>query len=92
MSIDEVNDPRFSDDFLKRLTLDYTTIRRKLVIYYEREFPYTIAGWEETYPDGFGENALQLTTTAVRTHSIKLDYWNHNALENSHLRKSLGLD
>lgn len=45
-------------------------------IYFETNFPYKITSWEETYPDGFGENVQMLTTTLDK--NIMNNYWNKN--------------
>jgi hypothetical protein len=75
-----------------RFKLIYPKEQRELVIYYEKSFPYTIRGWEETYPDGFGSNKKTLTTRAVLKKSLLVDYWNHNAVADSVYRDSLDLN
>jgi hypothetical protein len=71
--------------------IDYVDLDRNVVIYYEPEFPWQITAWEETYRDGAGSNARTLTTKAVLTHSLMLDYWLHNAVADSIYREQLGL-
>jgi hypothetical protein len=65
------------------LRVDYPPLGRTLVIYYEPEFPHVIQAWEET------EGPFR--TTAVRTHAIIDDYWNHNSAEDGAYREALGL-
>jgi hypothetical protein len=71
-------------------TLDYDVIQRKIAIRFEREFPYRIVSWEETQPGGFDGSPL-LTTKAVATKSLMLDYWKRHGNADSHYRKELGL-
>jgi hypothetical protein len=71
-------------------TLDYAAIPRKLVIRFEREFPYKIVSWEETQPGAFDGSPL-LTTKAVATGSLYLDYWRRHGNADAHFRKELGL-
>ena len=65
------------------LRVDYPPLGRTLVIYYEPEFPHVIQAWEET------EGPFR--TTAVRTHAIIDDYWNHNSAQDGAYREALGL-
>ena len=73
-------------------TLDYPESRRTLSIQFRESFPHEILGWEEAYRSGFGTSAKRLTTRAVRTHSVQLDYWTRNRNADLPLRKELGLD
>lgn len=73
-------------------TIEYKNLKRRLVIKFEPAFPHRILGWEESYPSGFGSGAEMMTTTAVKTHSMKIDYWNKNANSHAHLREELGLE
>lgn len=72
-------------------TISYKDIRRTLSIEFEKSFPHRILAWQETQPSGFGPNAKLMTTRAVKTHSIKTDYWSKHKLSDSHLRDELGL-
>jgi hypothetical protein len=74
-----------------KYTIQYNDDDRILVIYFQKEFPYQILKWEETYMDGFGQDAKKLTTKAERHRSIMIDYWNKNKPTDTHLRESLGL-
>jgi len=71
--------------------ITYADLQRTLSIRFEKEFPFRIQGWEESGPDGWGKKRQMLTTIARRTHSIQLDYWNHNSVSDEILRKELGL-
>jgi hypothetical protein len=71
-------------------TLDYAAIPRKLVIRFEEAFPYKIVSWEETQPGAFNGSPL-LTTKAVATRSLMLDYWKRHDNADAHFRKELGL-
>jgi hypothetical protein len=71
------------DHPLVALEIRYPALGRDLVIYYEPDFPYVIQAWEE--------NVGPQRTTAVRTHAIIDDYWNHNAASDMAYRDALGL-
>jgi len=72
--------------------IHYPAYNRTLKIYFTDGFPYEIKGWEETYPDGFGNNKKILQTIAVRKKIIWLDYWSHNKNSDSTYRESLQLN
>lgn len=76
---------------LVRYKLEYPKSERTLSIDFEKGFPHRIQGWSETYRDGFGPRAQVLTTTAVRTNELMIDYWRHNAIVDDSLRRQLGL-
>jgi len=71
-------------------TLDYSTIPRKPSIRFEAMFPYRIVSWEETQPGAFDGSPL-LTTKAVATRSLMLDYWKRHDNADAHFRKELGV-
>ena len=71
-------------------TLEYASLPRKLVIRFEKAFPWKIASWEETQPGAFDGSPL-LTTKAVATGSLMLDYWRRHGNADAHYRKELGL-
>jgi hypothetical protein len=77
-----------SEDGQKTYTLSYPDLNRTLTITYEKEFPYSILSWEETYPDG----GAVLTTKAKRIKQIKSDYWNRSSNSDAYLRAELGLE
>lgn len=69
----------------------YQTIPRKLVIKFEKAFPYKITEWEETSEMDKGADQSVLTTRAVLTHVMLVDYWNKRSVADSKYRKKLGL-
>ncbi len=82
---------------LQAYTLAYSSTKRTLTIVFEQDFPYLIAGWEDTY-DGqmrFGNqtygSAKPLTTRAIRTSTLKSDYWQRHTRPDSVLRRQLGV-
>ena len=79
------------DKGVQLYTIQYPLIQRTLQIYFRADFPHEIIGWQETYPDGFGNNKKMLTTKAVRKKIIWLDYWKHNANADSTYLDSLQL-
>lgn len=81
---------RTMEGSLNVYTIDYKNIKRKLVIRFEQKFPYAIVSWDETQPGAFGDSPL-LTTKAVKTNSILLDYWNKHSEADADYRKQLGL-
>ncbi|TGE28098.1 hypothetical protein [Hymenobacter metallicola] len=74
-------------------TISYPApLDRTLVIYFTKSFPYTILGWEETYPDRAGTaQPVRLTTRATRRKTILLDYWRTHSNADLRWRDSLGL-
>jgi len=72
-------------------TIDYQRVERTLTIQFEKAFPHRIISWEEKTKSGFGSKAKLMTTRAVKTHSLKTDYWSKNKLSDSHFREELGL-
>ncbi len=79
-----------SDGREKVYSLDYSAIPRKLTIRFEAAFPYRIVSWEETQPGAFDGSPL-LTTKAVATKSLMLDYWKRHGNADAHFRKELGV-
>lgn len=71
-------------------SLAYSAIPRKLSIRYEAAFPYKIVSWEETQPGAFDGSPL-LTTKAVATRSLMLDYWKRHGNADAHYRRELGV-
>jgi hypothetical protein len=64
--------------------------KRSLAIYFDTEFPFSIYGWEENYPEGFGSGDYS-KTTARRINSIKSPYWQKNSNVDEQLRDQLGI-
>ena len=89
--LQEITDKALSEATIQMYSIDYENIERKLSIKFEKNFPHRILAWEESYPSGFGKNVKILTTRAVKTHSIKSNYWARNKLSDSYLRDELGL-
>lgn len=78
-------------DTLRRYTVRYREGGRSLAIDFRAAFPHRITGWSESYLDGFGASARMLTTRAVSTNSLMIDYWKHNHSQDTALRRALGL-
>jgi len=76
---------------METYTLKYKNLKRTLTIHFDSTFPYTIHSWEEEVPGGFGPDSPMLTTRAVKTHSILLDYWNKHGNADAGYRKKLGV-
>jgi len=71
-----------------KYTLEYSDLARKLVIYYESNFPHKIIEWEETY---IGLKGNSLTTKAKLKENLQIAYWKHNSVGDSTYRKLLGI-
>ncbi|MGB0871100.1 MAG: septum formation inhibitor Maf [Flavobacteriales bacterium] len=71
--------------------LFYPKLKRSLEITFEKQFPYQILEWKETYKSGFDDNAKVLTTTGKKIKTLKVDYWNKHHNKDAYLRKQLGL-
>lgn len=80
-----------SDLQAMRYSIQYKNQQRVIDIYFTEKFPFSILGWEESYPDGFGQDKKVLTTRAIRNKVLLSDYWNHHNTIDAGLRDSLGL-
>ncbi|TAE54520.1 MAG: hypothetical protein EAZ89_06545 [Bacteroidetes bacterium] len=87
----EVEATRSEENGLAVYSVTYPAAGRSLTIRYQKEFPYQIESWEETYPDGWAPDSPKLTTRATLNKRIKLDYWTHNHNTDAPLRAELGL-
>lgn len=81
-----------TENQLMSYSVQYQSQQRTLTIYFNEHFPYNIAGWEESYLDGFGKDKKVLTTKAVKNKTLIIDYWNHHNNSDAALRDSLGLN
>jgi hypothetical protein len=79
------------DSGVQMYTIHYPGAQRTLQIYFQSAFPHEILGWQENYPDGFGNNKKMLITKAVKKKTAWLDYWKHNALADTTYRDTLQL-
>ena len=73
---------------LQSYTIKFPKLDRTLEIVFEKEAPYQIIGWVDSYPSAFDKEIRK--TVAVRTHSLVSAYWNQNSLQDMALRKELG--
>ncbi len=73
---------------IKVYVIDMPSLQRKFVIKFEKNFPYKILGWEDSYP---GFDGVVLTTTAVKNKEMLLDYWRTHNNADRVLREQLGL-
>lgn len=71
--------------------INYPDLDRTLSITFNKEFPYEILQWEESYSSGWGPSAKSLTTKATRIKTLKTDYWTKHNKVDLQLRKELGL-
>jgi hypothetical protein len=74
-------------DSTVRYTITYADTKRTLALEFEKNFPYKILSWEET----FSERNQLMTTSGRLEKTILLDYWTKNKNEFQYLRDSLGL-
>lgn len=74
------------EDFIY-FSISYPTLKRKLAIQLDKEFPYTINSWEET----FTQRGKELTTKATKIKTIQSAYWNKNGVTDKKERQELGL-
>ena len=73
---------------IKVYVIDMPSLQRKLIIRFEKTFPYKILGWEDSYP---GFDGVVLTTTAIKNKELLLDYWRTHNNSDRVLREQLGL-
>ncbi|MCF8233234.1 MAG: hypothetical protein K9G67_04720 [Bacteroidales bacterium] len=71
--------------------LYYPETERKLIVRFEKHFPFRILGWEETYKAAWGGQEKFYTTTARLIDYIHTDYWNQNKNKDEMVREELGL-
>ena len=71
--------------------INFPDEQRTLRIYFEKDFPYRIQKWEETYRGLTNQKAKVLTTKAVRTHTIMDPYWRHHTNKDRRRLDALGL-
>lgn len=69
-------------------TISYTSIERIVRFKFEKNFPYRILAWEETY----NERGKSMKTEATLEKSIRLDYWNKNKPKDSLLLQQIRSD
>lgn len=79
---------RDEDSNQSEIEVAYSDINRKLIIRFQKFFPYEILSFEEIWTR---ENGQEEITKAVRTHVKMSDYWNQNKTSFEPLRKELGL-
>ena len=76
---------------VRTYTITYPELNRTLQLHFEGTSPYTIQGWTESYPSGFGPGAQVLTSTARLIRQLNTAYWGQNSNKDLILRDSLGL-
>ena len=76
---------------LVRYEIVFAAEQRTVRIFFEKEFPYRIQKWEESYRGLAGTGAKVMTTRATRTHTIMDAYWQHHGNRDRALLKKLGL-
>lgn len=84
-------DKDFIKDSISQYTITYPELERTLKIRFQKNFPYQILSWDETYISGFGEAKKTLTTTGTINKTLLIDYWNKHNNSDAHLREELGL-
>jgi hypothetical protein len=56
---------------LQHYKIEYPVDGRRLDIFFQKDFPFLIEGWKETYVDGQGSKSRKITTSAHRTQTIR---------------------
>jgi hypothetical protein len=75
--------------------ITYPALGRTLSIILEQSFPFRIVEFTETNTPLFGRDGnapAPMTTRAILTRSIMLDYWSKNRLSDAPYRDALGLE
>ncbi|HLT32750.1 MAG TPA: hypothetical protein VKZ98_03085 [Aquaticitalea sp.] len=73
-------------------SINYPELNRTITIHFNKQFPYEIDVWEETFFSGFGEKTKEMTTKATKIKTIKSAYWQKNNNSDNSLRDSLGIN
>ena len=76
---------------LVRYEVNFPEVKRTLSILFETEFPYRIHSWEDTYAEPKWTGDKLLTSRAVRTHSLMIDYWRRHGNKDQPLLDKIGL-
>lgn len=71
-----------------KYTLTIAAHKRKLILYFSSEFPYTIEGWEEHYTS----KGNAYSSIAKRIHTERRQYWRENNKASENLRTPFKLD
>ena len=90
-SLDPVDGKSLEGNPLVRYEVDFPAEQRTLRIFFEKDFPYRIQKWEESYRGLAAMGAKVMTTRATRTHTIMDAYWRHHGNRDRALLKKLGL-
>ena len=77
----------FRGEDLRRYTIDFPDLPRRVEIFFEAADPHTIVGWTESYPS----RGRELTTVATLREQTLAPYWEQNSLADSTRRRALGL-
>ncbi len=76
-----------NSDSTQEYKIHYPELNRDLIIKFEKNYPYKIHGWKESYQDG----KEILMTEARLLNSMMTDYWTKHNVEDSTYRQSLKL-
>lgn len=87
VSLGDYTGNTFSGDQLKRYTVDFSGLGRRLEVVFDAAPPYIIRGWTETV----NSRGKELTTVATLTHQIREPYWSQNRVADGERRKEIGL-
>lgn len=93
-TLEDVASSPYADTPARLYTLTYSDTPRTVRIWFEPQFPNRILAWEEEEPALFNPNGGEpevLTTRAVLTQSIMLDYWTRHDLDDAAWRDVLGM-
>ncbi|UII34039.1 hypothetical protein LVD17_09460 [Fulvivirga ulvae] len=72
----------------EQITYQVKYPERSLSITFDKNFPYQIQSWEETYS---GMGGKELTTSATLDKTLHIDYWSKNSVSDKYLRDALNL-
>ncbi len=89
--LDTVDEKSLEGNPLVRYEVAFPAEQRTLRIFFEKDFPYRIQKWEESYRGLAAMGAKVMTTRAIRTHTIMDAYWRHHGNRDRALLKKLGL-
>jgi hypothetical protein len=89
--LSHVDEKSLEGNSLVLYEINFDEERRVLHIFFEKDFPYRIQKWSETYRGLFEKGTKTLTTTAVRTHTIQTAYWRQHGNRDRELLNKLGL-
>jgi hypothetical protein len=79
----------FQGEKLNEYRVRFPELKRELRIVFENKAPYKVVGWLDSFPSAF-DGKIRTTRADLKKQKM-IAYWKQNSLNDSSLRKELGL-